>query len=129
MDVGEVTDIVSSHLHFDHVGGLVTREGEDFRATFPNARFHVQREQLEWAQDGNPKDRASYVPELINWIAGYEKLEVHDGPWQLVPGIDVDVAHGHTPGMQITRVMWGDRLVIHTGDMVPTSAHVSGAHG
>ena len=125
LDVGDVTDIIASHLHFDHVGGLVTRAGEALRPTFPNARFHVQRRQLEWALAGNSKDRASYVPELIEWIAKYDKLAAHDGQWQLVPGVDVGLAEGHTPAMQITRVQWGERLVIHAGDMVPTSAHVS----
>jgi glyoxylase-like metal-dependent hydrolase (beta-lactamase superfamily II) len=121
---GDVTDIIASHLHFDHVGGFVRQEGEALVPRFANARFHVQRAQLDWALEPSAKDRGSYVGPLIEAIAGYDRLEIHDGSWALLPAIEVDVAHGHTPGMQITRVRHGDCWVIHTADMVPTSAHV-----
>lgn len=123
-DASEVTDIIASHLHFDHVGGFVHKKGESLVPTFPNAALHVQKEQLAWAQAPSDKDRGSYVKALIEAISKTDNLLVHDGPWGLLPGLEIDVVDGHTKAMQIVRVRQGDRWVIHTADMVPTSAHV-----
>jgi glyoxylase-like metal-dependent hydrolase (beta-lactamase superfamily II) len=123
-DVEEVTDIIATHLHFDHVGGYVNRQGDDLVATFPNADLHVQKEQLEWALSPSDKDRGSYVKPLVDAIAGAKKLVLHDGPWTLLPDLEIDVVGGHTPAMQIVRVRHDDRWLIHTADMVPTSSHI-----
>ena len=121
----DVTDVIATHLHFDHVGGFLQRdEGGDLAPRFPNAAFHVQKGQLEWAQRPSDKDRGSYVPELIAGIAASPALVLHDGPWQLEPWLSVELAHGHTPAMQIVRADGGGRTVIHTADMIPTSSHV-----
>jgi glyoxylase-like metal-dependent hydrolase (beta-lactamase superfamily II) len=122
--VGDVTDIIASHLHFDHVGGFVHQTGRGLEPTFPNATLHVQKSQLEWARNPSDKDRGSYVVPLIEAISSYEKLTIHDGPWALLQGLEMDVVDGHTRGMQIVRVRLPDRWLIHTADMVPTSAHV-----
>ncbi len=122
--VDEVTDIIATHLHFDHVGGFVTRQGDDLTPTFPNAAFHVQKEQLAWAQEPSDKDRGSYVKPLIDAIVAAPNLVLHDGPWSLLTGLEIDVVHGHTRAMQIVRVQLGQRWLVHTADMVPTSAHI-----
>jgi len=121
----EVTDIIATHLHFDHAGGFAREVDGRLEAAFPRARLHVQKAQLEWAVEGPLKDRGSYVPRFIEFIRHYPGLVVHDGPWTAEEGIRVEVARGHTPGMQVLRVRHGEQTVIHTADMVPTSAHVS----
>ncbi len=120
----EVTDIIATHLHFDHVGGFVSRRGDELAPTFPNASLHIQKEQLEWALAPSDKDRGSYVKPLVEAIAGSASLVVHEGPWSLLPGIEIDIVSGHTRAMQIVRVQHGGQWIIHTADMVPTSAHV-----
>lgn len=120
----DVTDIIATHLHFDHVGGFARREGESFVARFQNARLHVQEAQLDWGLDGSVKDRGSYVTQLMDLVRSYPKLTIHEGPWSLAPRIQVEMAHGHSPFMQTVRVETREGTVIHTADMVPTSAHV-----
>ena len=128
----DVTDIVATHLHFDHVGGFLEKrpvsgsrfQVSGFKSRFPNARFHVQKGQLEWAQRPSDKDRGSYVPELIAGISAAPGLVVHDGAWRLEPWLAVELAHGHTPAMQIVHAEGAGRTVIHTADMIPTSSHV-----
>lgn len=131
LEPGDVTDIIATHLHFDHVGGVLEKAGQGsgvqgpgFSARFGNALFHVQKGQLEWAEGPSDKDRGSYVPELIAGIAGLENLVVHDGPWQLEPWLKVELAHGHSPFMQIVHAESSGHTVIHTADMIPTSSHV-----
>lgn len=120
----DVTDIIATHLHFDHVGGFARREKETLVPRFPNARFHVQEAQLHWGLEGSVKDRGSYVSQLLDVIRSHPLLTVHEGPWRLDPRIHVEVAHGHSPFMQTVRVECQQGTVIHTADMVPTSAHV-----
>jgi glyoxylase-like metal-dependent hydrolase (beta-lactamase superfamily II) len=121
---GEVTDIIATHLHFDHLGGAVTREGEGCVQTFPNALIHVQRAQLEWARGPSIKDRGSFVPEMVAALEGSGQLQVHEGDWELCQGVGVRVVSGHTPGMQLVTVRDGERTLIHAADLVPTSFHV-----
>jgi len=121
----DVTDVIATHLHFDHVGGfLVETAAGELKPRFPNAAFHVQKGQLEWAQRPSDKDRGSYVPELIAGISAAPGVVVHDGAWRLEPWLAVDLAHGHTPAMQIVHAEGAGRTVIHTADMIPTSCHV-----
>ena len=63
VDPQEITDVIVTHLHFDHVGGATYYDGETLKLTFPNATYHVQGEQWYWANNPSMKDRASYMPE------------------------------------------------------------------
>lgn len=121
----EITDIIVTHLHFDHAGGFARLEKGALTPRFPNARLHVQKVQLEWAREGSRKDRGSYVRELVELVAGHALLTIHDGAWSLTPEIHVELAHGHTPNMQLVRLECGPPAIVHTADMVPTSAHVA----
>lgn len=119
-----VTDIIPTHLHFDHVGGFLHKSGEKLAPAFPNATVHVQQRQLEWAAKPSSKDRASYLTALIDAIAAWPKLKTHDGPWELDSEVRVEIADGHTPAMQIVVVDTGTNTVVHTADMIPTSFHI-----
>ncbi len=120
-----ITDVVATHLHFDHVGGLV-RRGPDRkpRPTFPDARVHVQAEHLAWAIKPSPRDRASFRAADFRPIEEAEKLVVHEGPSEILPGLSVRLSHGHTPAMQVVVVESGDHGVLFPSDLIPTIAHV-----
>lgn len=118
----DVTDVIVTHLHFDHGGGVAYPEGNEWRLTFPRATHHIQ--QLQWAHalDPNPRDRASYFKERIEILESV--AEFHDGEWSLAPGIDLLSFHGHTPGQHLPKVSGDGKVVFYCGDLVPTSAHL-----
>ncbi len=121
----EVTDLIVTHLHFDHVGGATTYDtNRKLVPTLPNAKVHVQKANWEHANDPNEKDKASYLSE--NFVPLYETgvLNLVEGEREILPGITVIPSNGHTIGQQIIRIGDGKGAVVYCGDLVPTSAHL-----
>jgi glyoxylase-like metal-dependent hydrolase (beta-lactamase superfamily II) len=124
VDPCQVTDILLTHLHFDHAGALTRRERGDLVLTFPNARVHVQRAQWEWAQSPSEKDRASFCPEDWALVAQRGLLTLHEGDAELFPGIEVRVGHGHSVGHQQIVIHGDERALVFAGDVLPTATHL-----
>lgn len=101
VDAGEVTDVIVTHMHYDHVGNY---------ALFPKARFHVQDREIAFATGRMMRHRclcSAYEPEDVaalvrNVFQG--RVEFHDGDEEIAPGISVHLAAGHTAGLQFVRV-------------------------
>ena len=121
-----VTDVVVSHLHFDHAGAL-TRVDEEGRLAlnFPHARVHTQKRHWAWACAPTEKDRASFRPENYAPVAEANLLVLHDGDAEPAPSLEIRAGDGHTMGHQMVLVHGhdGDGLVF-TGDTIPTAAHL-----
>jgi glyoxylase-like metal-dependent hydrolase (beta-lactamase superfamily II) len=124
----EVTDVVITHLHFDHGGGAAVQTSDGWGLAFPNAVHHVQRRQWEHALDPNPRDRASYFRERIEILERTGALTLHDGDWSLAVGIDVLAFDGHTPGQHLPLFTAGDSVLLYCADLIPTSAHLPTAY-
>lgn len=121
VDPDSITDVILTHLHFDHAGGATRRDGG---ATFPNARYCVQRAQLEWARKPTPKDRASFRPDDYEPLFREGRLALLDGPQALDDGIEVIPVNGHTRALQLVRIFGDGASVLYCADMVPTASHV-----
>jgi glyoxylase-like metal-dependent hydrolase (beta-lactamase superfamily II) len=120
----DVTDVIITHLHFDHVGGCTRFEHMTAVPTFPRARHYVQKEQLRHALNPSDKDRASYFPQNYRPLQEAGLLELVEGNVELFAGIDVIVVNGHTPAMQTVRVRDGGQTAWYAADLLPMSAHV-----
>lgn len=121
----EVTDVILTHLHFDHAGGSteVAPDGAVVPA-FPNARHHVQGEHWRQALHPTPKDRASFFPDDFLPLEKAGLLEFTDGEGELFPGIRVLVTHGHTAAQQLPLVSDGTTTLLYCCDLFPTTAHI-----
>lgn len=123
----QITDVIVSHLHFDHVGGATLRSPEGaLRLAFPRATHHVQRRNWTWAHHPTERDRASYLAETFAALEGSGKLHLIEGDTELLPGVFVTVSEGHTVGCQLVRVegAGGSGPLVFAADLVPTSAHM-----
>lgn len=124
VSVEDVTDVILTHLHFDHVGGAVTRDGDAHVPRFPRARYYVQSEQYAWAQRPSLKDRASFIATMYEPLAHHGVLEFLDGSMELFPGVRVEPVHGHTTAMQMVSVSDTSGGLLYPADLMPTGAHV-----
>lgn len=120
----EVTDVVLTHLHFDHCGGSTTRGADGrLRVAFPNATFHVQRSHWEWAHV-SPREQASFLAENLDPLEQSGQLRLVDGPGEVVPGVEATVVNGHTRGQQLLTIAGADETLVFAADLLPTAAHV-----
>jgi glyoxylase-like metal-dependent hydrolase (beta-lactamase superfamily II) len=121
----ELTDLLLTHLHFDHAGGATWRppgaEAPAVRA--PGARILLQRRNWERATAPGPRERASYLPENVEPLRS-ARLELLDGPCEPLPGVRVRISDGHTAGMQWLTIGEGSGAIAFPADLVPTSSHI-----
>jgi glyoxylase-like metal-dependent hydrolase (beta-lactamase superfamily II) len=129
--VDDVTDVVLTHLHFDHAGGLTRSvDGGALAMTFSRARVHVGRRNWAWAHTPNERDRGSYRADSFSPLDDVEKdrlVLVDDdgnGRARILDDIEALVCEGHTTGQLLPLVGAKDRRALYGADMVPTSAHV-----
>jgi glyoxylase-like metal-dependent hydrolase (beta-lactamase superfamily II) len=121
---GDVTDVILTHLHFDHAGGSTVLSGGRAVPTFPGAVHHVQREQWEAALHPTERDRASYFPENYLPLEEHALVSFAEGDGEILPGIRVLCQHGHTAALQCPLVSDGRTTLLYAADLVPTASHV-----
>ena len=123
----QVTDVVLTHLHFDHAGGgtSVGPQGS-LVPTFANATYHVQRENLETALAPSLREVASYLPANVEPLLQAGQLRTVEGEVEIVPGLFAFLSHGHTRGLQGVEVR-GDAeqpSLFFPADLMPTDSHL-----
>lgn len=120
----DITDVILTHLHFDHCGGSTIIENGKAVPAFPNAKYYIQREQFNHAMNPTLKDTASYFQENYLPLKEHGVLELLDGDGELFPGISVITVDGHTPKMQMVKIKNESETYLYLADLIPTSAHI-----
>jgi glyoxylase-like metal-dependent hydrolase (beta-lactamase superfamily II) len=121
----DITDLILTHLHFDHAGGSTKRAGNDqIVPTFPNAKYYVQKGQLELARNPSERDDASFFPEDFEPLIKSGQLDVLKGVADIAKGLSVQVTFGHTDSEQHPVITDGRETLFYCGDLIPTSAHI-----
>jgi glyoxylase-like metal-dependent hydrolase (beta-lactamase superfamily II) len=118
----DIDVIINTHLHFDHCGWNTRREGSRIVPTFPHARYVMQRGEWEHALHPSDRDRASYVEEFF--APAESQTQFVEGSCEIVPGIRVELAPGHTRDMQCVWVESNGARACFISDLVPTHVHI-----
>ncbi len=124
---GDITDMVLTHLHFDHCGGSIkyNEDRSELRTVFPNARYWVSKPQWDFAQDPNKLEEASFLKENINPIKQSGQMELFEGEFELSPNVQLRLFDGHTIGQVIALVDYNGKTIVNTSDLIPLLGNIS----
>lgn len=127
ISVSDITHLVITHLHYDHVGGATrfTGDGKECVPVFPNARVFVQAGEWNDAVRPNERTRTSYLLHGILPLQENRHLELITGDIELLPGVQLKVTGGHTAHHQMLQLSGGGSRLAWPADLFPTSCHIN----
>ncbi|MCO6494946.1 MAG: MBL fold metallo-hydrolase [Bacteroidetes bacterium] len=124
--MSDITDVILTHLHFDHCGGAVrwndTKDG--FIPTFPNAVYWLDELHLNSALNPNPREKASFLSENILPLIENKRVKFVNDNHFIIPEISFYKCNGHTESMLIPIIEYKGREIIFCADLIPSSAHL-----
>ena len=140
----DITDVFLTHLHFDHCGGCIVKEGEKLVPAFKNAAYWSNKSHWDWAIDPNAREKASFLKENILPIQESEQLKfVEDwfganeirGGWtttingpipevSFLEDISIRFANGHTKDMMLPQIKYKGKTIVYMADLLPSQGHI-----
>lgn len=120
----DITDMVLTHLHFDHCGGSIRLENGQLVPTFKNATYWTTKAQYEWATHPNRREKASFLKENIFPIQESGQLKLIEEEGEFIPNVSAKIFHGHTDGQLIPHIKYKDKSIAFMADLLPSTAHV-----
>jgi glyoxylase-like metal-dependent hydrolase (beta-lactamase superfamily II) len=122
----DITDMVLTHLHFDHCGGSIAYNADrtKLETAFPNATYWVSEAHWNEALAPNPREKASFLKENILPIQESGQLQLLQPGQQFHPEIDLLFTQGHTQSMMHPIVPFKESKLIYLADVIPTQAHL-----
>lgn len=131
----DITDVLLTHLHFDHCGGSIVREGDRLVPAFKNASYWSHSRHWNWATNPNDREKASFLKENILPIEASgqlrfvdEKSGAGDQPAILsdviIPGLSVRMSYGHTDAMMLPQLTYKGRTLVFLADLLPSMSHI-----
>lgn len=122
----DITDVVLSHLHFDHCGGSIqwNKDRTSYEPAFPNARFWSNQDHWQWAINPNPREKASFLKENILPIqeSGQLNFVENNGLEQL--GFELLFMDGHTEKQMLPKIKYQGKTLVFMADLLPTTGHI-----
>ncbi len=129
----DITDAFLTHLHFDHCGGSISREGDKLVPTFKNATYWSNKEHWDWAVNPNEREKASFLKENILPIQESGHLKFIDvtagtnnklGETTFTENISARFVSGHTQAMMLPQVKFKGRTIVFMADLLPSQGHI-----
>lgn len=121
----DVTDVLLTHLHFDHVGGAVVNSANGPSLTFPNATYWSDADHWQWAMYPNAREKASFLKENLVPIQESGQLRYVEKDSSPFPAVDFIRVDGHTEQMMLPVFRYKGQTIIYAADLLPSSAHIS----
>jgi glyoxylase-like metal-dependent hydrolase (beta-lactamase superfamily II) len=131
----DITDVILTHLHFDHCGGSIERVNETLVPSFKNATYWSNEKHWQWATEPNDREKASFLKDNIlpiqesgqlKFIATPEKntLSTELGTIRFSEHISIRFANGHTDEMMLPQIKYKDYTIVYMADLLPSIGHI-----
>lgn len=124
----DITHILLSHLHFDHMGSVFTYKNGNITPTFPNANIILHIDSIPDEKLSPPIDKGSYLEDKIKALRNYSKTTYLTGSsWediQVLPYITTRITYGHSAATLITKIKLNNKTFVYASDVIPTSQHL-----
>jgi glyoxylase-like metal-dependent hydrolase (beta-lactamase superfamily II) len=135
----DITDVFLTHLHFDHCGGSIIRDGEKLIPAFKNATYWSNEDHWQWATAPNDREKASFLKENILPIKESGQLKMVNGEWSMVngrssvigqrssdiiPNLSIRFVNGHTQAMMLPQISYKEKTIVFMADLLPSVAHI-----
>lgn len=134
----DITDVILTHLHFDHCGGSISRVGEQLLPAFKYATYWSNERHWQWATQPNDREKASFLKENILPIKESGQLKMADPPELkdcgienavitypsgIIPALSFIIANGHTDAMMLPVIQFNGQTIVYMADLLPSLAH------
>lgn len=130
-EANDITDVLLTHLHFDHCGGSVVwdKSNERYDVQFKNAKYWSNEDHWLWATNPNPREKASFLDENLLPIKESGQLNFIKNPSNKFVfndelGIDIMCVDGHTEKQMIPKVKHKGKDLVYAADLIPTAGHI-----
>jgi glyoxylase-like metal-dependent hydrolase (beta-lactamase superfamily II) len=122
----EITDVVLTHLHFDHCGGAVNYNSDRTKATlaFPRARYWSNKDHWQWATEPNPREKASFLKENILPIQESGHLHFVEQGQSPLGALDFILVDGHTEKQMLPVIRYKEHTIVYVADLIPSVGHL-----
>lgn len=132
----DITDVILTHLHFDHCGGAIMREGNTLMPAFKNAIYWSNEDHWQWAVEPNAREKASFLKENILPIEESGQLQFINAPsvdWnanmplpeeKFMPSLSIRFVEGHTAAMMLPQIKYRDKTIVYMADLLPSAGHI-----
>lgn len=120
----EITDVLLTHLHFDHTGGSTYLKDGIWNPAFPNAKYYVQKKHFGWAIAPSDRDRGSFIQNRFMPLHREGLLHFIDGEVSFDDEIEFLIINGHTFSQQIIKIHDSSNTVLYCGDLFPFASHI-----
>ena len=127
----DITDVLLTHLHFDHCGGSIIRKGESLVPAFSNAIYWSNERHWKWATEPNDREKASFLKENILPIQQSGRLQmIATAPGSdyatvnFTENISIRFAYGHTEAMMMPQIAYNGKTIVYMADLLPSAIHI-----
>jgi glyoxylase-like metal-dependent hydrolase (beta-lactamase superfamily II) len=120
----DVTDVVLTHLHFDHCGGSIRIDGDKLVPAFKNAKYYVNEKHWNWAVNPNAREKASFLKENILPIKESGQLNFITESSKIINDMSFVEVNGHTEAMMLPKINYKGTTILYMADLIPSVAHL-----
>ncbi len=138
----DITDVILTHLHFDHCGGAIIKDGDNLVTAFRNATYWSNERHWHWATKPNDREKASFLKENIlpiktsgqlafvpvaknkNWRVEGEELMLLNIPSNVINNLSYKLVSGHTDAMLLPQINYKGNTIVFMADLLPSTAHI-----